>query len=61
MKTTPIQESFSAGEVSPRLYGRVDSGGYREGLRLMTNFVASARGPAKSRQGFRYLGQVAGS
>ncbi len=55
---TPLQESFAAGEVSPRLYRRIDIGAFNEGSRSMVNFIASARGPAKSRKGFRYLGGV---
>ena len=58
MNTTPLQESFSAGELSPRLYMRSDISGYQEGCRELLNFIAQSRGPARSRDGFRYLGRV---
>ncbi len=56
---TPLQESFAAGEVSPRLYRRIDTGAFSQGASSMLNFIAGPRGPAKSRNGFRYLGGVA--
>ena len=58
MHATPLQSSFSAGEVSPRLYMRADIGGYQEGCKEIVNFIAKSRGPLQSREGFRYLGSV---
>ena len=57
-RVTPLQESFSAGELSPRMWLRSDLPGYQEGCREMLNFIAKERGPARSRDGFRYLGSV---
>jgi len=60
-KITPIQESFSGGEVSPKMLGRVSSDGYQAGLATMENFIADAHGPAVRREGSRYITKVAGN
>ena len=60
-KITPIQESFAAGEISPKLLGRRTIDGYRSGVREMTNMVADARGPGASRDGFKFTQSVAGN
>ncbi len=57
-RATPLQDSFSAGELSPRMWLRSDIPGYREGCRELVNFIAKERGPAASRDGFRYIGAV---
>ena len=54
MFVTPLQESFAAGEISPKLRGRRSLEGYRSGVREMTNFIADSRGPAVARDGFRF-------
>lgn len=53
-KVTPIQESFAAGEISPKLLGRRSIEGYRSGVQEMTNMIADARGPALGRSGFQF-------
>ena len=58
---TPIQTSFSSGEISPKLLGRVDSKGYGAGLSVMLNMWADTRGPAIRRSGTRYTSQVEGN
>lgn len=60
-KTTPIQTSFSSGEVSPRLYGRVDANGYQSGAQEMLNFVADPRGPARRRMGSQFIRSFPGN
>lgn len=57
-QTTPLQESFSSGEISPLMYMRSDSDQWRGATSQMTNFIAKPRGPAQSRDGFRFLGKV---
>ncbi len=52
---TPIQDSFSAGEISPRCYRRSDQEYWQRATQRLENFFASPRGPAKSRFGFRFL------
>lgn len=50
-KLTPIQLSFAAGELSPRMYARTDSRGYREGTKLHRNMIPVSQGPTKRRPG----------
>lgn len=59
-KVTPLQNSFSAGEVSPLLHARVDTTGYQSGLATMTNFIASSHGPAMARCGSQHQQTLTG-
>lgn len=52
---SPAHVSFSAGEVSPYLYGRVDLAKYQTGARLLENFIVLPQGPILKRRGTRYL------
>jgi hypothetical protein len=54
-QVTPLQESFSGGELSPRAYMRSDTEYWPQSVQRLENFFAIARGPAKSRFGFRFL------
>jgi hypothetical protein len=49
--------SFSAGEVSPSLWGRLDIDKVRNGASVMRNFFVSYRGGASSRAGLMFVGQ----
>ena len=60
-KQTIIQQSFSAGEVSPLLHGRYDSEGYSQGCKTLENMFSDPRGPAVSRDGFRHIARIAGN
>jgi len=51
-----IQPSFSSGEVSPSLYGRVDLAKYRVGAALARNFFVDYRGGMSNRPGTLYVG-----
>jgi len=51
-----IQPSFSSGEVSPSLYGRVDLAKYRVGAALARNFFVDYRGGLSNRPGTLYIG-----
>ena len=53
-KLTPIQESFSAGELSPRMISRISAKGYREGALRMENMISLPQGPGKRRPGIRF-------
>lgn len=57
-KFLPFQQSFAAGEISPKLYGRFDIEGRKAGVELMENFLALPQGPAFKRWGFEYYDQV---
>ncbi len=60
MKITPLQSSFSSGEVSPLLSGRVESDGYQSGSEKLVNFIPDARGPAIRRRGLKYVTTISG-
>ena len=50
-----IQPSFVAGELSPRLWGRVDLDKYMAGCSELTNLVVMPQGGLCARPGFRYV------
>ena len=54
----PIQSSFSAGEVSPRVFAQVGTPVYDRGLEVMRNFLALSQGPAKRRSAFRFIADL---
>lgn len=60
-KASPIQTAFNAGELSPRLEGRVDLAKYSNGAKLVENFLLSVQGPAIRRAGTRYVAEVKNS
>ena len=51
----PVITDFSAGELSPKLAGRVDSPVYSRGAQEMTNFIPGRLGGAYRRGGLRYI------
>lgn len=55
----PIQSSFSAGEISPRVFAQEDSPVYAKGVEIMRNFIALSQGPAKRRAAFRFIADLA--
>src|SRR5216684_1652853 len=58
MSTNLIQPSFSSGELSPALYGRVDLAKYHVGAATMRNFFVDYKGGASSRPGTQFIGTV---
>lgn len=52
----PIQTHFSAGEISPKARGRVDSPLFKAGLATCKNFIPTPQGSLISRPGSRYAG-----
>lgn len=52
-----IQNSYSAGELSPEIFGRTDLEKYKKGASTMRNCFASYRGGAYSRAGTKFVGQ----
>lgn len=61
MRLTPLQQSFSAGELSPLLYARSDLKAYNSGLTKMENMLPDSRGPAVSRPGLSFVEKYAGN
>jgi hypothetical protein len=57
-KASPIQTAFNAGELSPRLEGRVDLEKYSSGCRTLENFLPLVQGGAMKRSGFRFVKEV---
>ncbi|GHT01471.1 hypothetical protein AGMMS50276_29540 [Synergistales bacterium] len=55
---TPLQASFTAGELTPVLHARVDLAKYQTGAARLENFVVMPQGGIKRRAGF---GTVAGT
>lgn len=55
-KLTQIQNAFSAGEISPRLYGRTDIPKYAQAAKTMRNAYPLVHGGARRRQGLRKNG-----
>ena len=58
--TEAPQFSFAKGEISPSVYGRVDTSMYQSALRTARNVVIRAQGGAASRPGLRFIGPVKG-
>ncbi len=51
-----IQNSFTGGEISPAMYGRIDdTTGYQVGLAECKNFVVLPQGPVQNRAGFEFV------
>lgn len=60
--TTKAQASypdFSAGEISPRMYGRTDAAVYYSGARRVENFITQITGPAYFRTGTIFASKTA--
>jgi len=53
-----MQNSFNAGELSPRLTGRTDISKYDSGALLMQNVIIQPQGGAKHRSGTRFVQEV---
>lgn len=52
------QASFTAGEISPELYGRQDLAKYQVGCRTLENFYVLAYGGVQNRGGMRFAAEV---
>lgn len=53
-----VKPSFARGEISPALYGRVDTAAYAIALRKARNVIVHTYGGASARDGLRYLEPV---
>lgn len=56
--TAVKQFSFSGGEVSPSLYGRVDLVKYQTGLKKLRNFIVARHGGAYNRPGLKFVAET---
>lgn len=55
MAVKVIQNSFSGGELSPAMFGRIDDSKYAFGLATCRNLICRAQGPAENRSGFAFV------
>ncbi len=55
------QLSFSSGEITPAVWGRVDLSKYSSGLKLCKNFIVMRHGGVANRPGTRFVGEVSDS
>lgn len=53
-----LRFSFSGGELSPEMFGRVDDAKFQSGLALCRNFITKPHGPAENRAGTRFVREV---
>lgn len=54
-RIVPALTTFNAGELSPRLYGRVDFQRYASGCRALRNMLVLPEGPVTRRPGLRFI------
>ena len=60
-KVWPIQTNFTAGQISPRLHGRVDINKYKNGVKTQKNAYSLPHGGVIRRGGTRYVAGVKGT
>lgn len=53
-----FQRSFSGGEMSPEMFGRIDDEKFQTGAAKIRNFVVRPQGTAESRTGFAFVAEV---
>ena len=59
--TRTFKQSFSGGEISPEMFGRIADNKFQQGAATMLNFIAKPQGPAQNRPGFAYVNAVKNS
>lgn len=59
VKQTPVITDFTAGEISPRLYGRIDQPVYYKGASLLQNYMPLPQGGFTKRPGTLFAGTAA--
>ena len=50
-----LQRSFTGGEISPAMYGRIDDQKYQTGMALCQNLLVLPQGPLQNRSGFEFV------
>lgn len=53
-----LHRSFAGGEITPEMYGRIDTTKFQTGLAQCRNFTILPHGPASRRPGFRYVAEA---
>lgn len=54
-RVSPVQTNFTAGEISPRLYGRVDVAKYKNAVESLLNYKVMPHGGITRREGTHYV------
>src|SRR5574342_1324918 len=54
-RVSPIQTAFTSGDLSPRLYGRVDLAKYASGAETLENWLIQPQGGITRRPGSLYV------
>lgn len=57
-RMTPVQTSFTSGEISPRLQARFDLDAYYTGAAKLVNFICLPHGPILKRQGTTFIAEA---
>lgn len=57
-KLISSQTNFTAGEISPRLYGHTDTTVYKNGLSTATNVIVTPHGPVHKRNGSKFISRT---
>src|SRR4249920_3810234 len=57
-KAGPLQTNFTSGEISPQMYGRVDTNRYQNGAARIENFVVRTQGGLTKRQGSQHVAET---
>ena len=50
-----LKQSFSGGEVSPEMFGRIEDAGYQNGAAMVRNFMVRPQGSLENRAGFAFV------
>jgi len=57
-RVTAIQTNFTSGQLSPRLFGRVDLNKYQNGVAELTNLIVMPHGGVTRRPGTKFINEV---
>ncbi len=56
--TRTFKQTFSGGEISPEMFGRIADNKFQQGASLVRNFIVKPQGPAQNRSGFAFVNEV---
>ena len=56
--TRSFKQTFSGGEISPEMFGRIADNKFQQGAALVRNFIVKPQGPAQNRSGFAFVNEV---
>ncbi len=56
--TREFKQTFSGGEVSPEMFGRIGDQKFQQGAAKIRNFIVKPQGPAQNRPGFAFVSEV---